>query len=207
MSQHEMFDVFDEEMRKTGQASRKDVHAQGLWHQTFHCWIVNKSAEGGASLLLQLRHKDKDTFPNLFDISCAGHLLSGETVRDGVRELEEELGLRASFEELHYCGMVAQENIVTARLIDREFNHIFVYECDKPVEAYEFQLSEISGLFAVDAEAYKQLVTGERDSITAEGILMDDHGRERLQVSREIRVGDIVPNTDAYYRLLFDRIG
>lgn len=87
MSSDEWLDVFNEQMKKIGQASRKNVHAQGLWHQTFHCWIINKSTTGRWSLLFQLRRKDKDVFPNQHDISCAGHLLSGEAVEEGVREL------------------------------------------------------------------------------------------------------------------------
>ena len=79
------------------------------------------------SLLFQLRHKDKDTYPGLLDVSCAGHLQSGETVEDGVRELEEELGITVPFHELIPCGMVAEENIISEHVVDREFNHIFIW--------------------------------------------------------------------------------
>jgi isopentenyldiphosphate isomerase len=204
MSQQEIFDVFDERMRKIGQASRKDVHAQGLWHQTFHCWVVNRAAEGGASLLLQLRHKDKDTFPGMLDISCAGHLLTGETVEDGVRELEEELGLTISFDELLYCGIVPQETVVTPQLTDREFNHIFIYECEKAVEEYAFQLSEISGLFEVGLNEFKRLVYGGLESIEAEGVVVVGERDEKwARIRRTIKRDDIVPQPKAYYDKLF----
>jgi isopentenyldiphosphate isomerase len=64
MSLNEIFDVFNEQMVRIGEATRQSVHAQGLWHQTFHCWIVSKSNKGELNLLFQLRHKDKDTYPN-----------------------------------------------------------------------------------------------------------------------------------------------
>ncbi|MGF7045580.1 isopentenyldiphosphate isomerase [Paenibacillus sp. DS2015] len=74
----EEFDIYNEQMIKIGIASRQQAHALGLWHQTFHCWVVRTSATAGFSLLFQLRHPDKDTFPSLLDISCAGHLTTGE---------------------------------------------------------------------------------------------------------------------------------
>jgi hypothetical protein len=36
MSLNEIFDVFNEQMVRIGEATRQSVHAQGLWHQTFH---------------------------------------------------------------------------------------------------------------------------------------------------------------------------
>jgi chromosomal replication initiation ATPase DnaA len=55
MSQDEVFDVYNEQMHRIGEA------------------FMHTSIIGEISLILQLRHKDKDTFPNLLDISCAGH--------------------------------------------------------------------------------------------------------------------------------------
>src|SRR5690606_6706698 len=121
-------------------------------------WVLNRNTPGEPSFLLQLRHKDKDTFPNMFDVSCAGHLMAGETVEDGVRELEEELGLRVPYEALIDCGMVAQEYPLPNEMIDREFNHIFIYECDVPLEAYHFQKSEISGLCFIKVNDIKEIL-------------------------------------------------
>lgn len=202
----EMFDVFDKDMNHLGTASRQEAHAQGLWHQTFHCWILNQSAERGPSLLLQLRHRNKDTFPSMFDTSCAGHLMAGETIQDGVRELEEELGLSADLSELIYCGRVAEEYILSERLIDREFNHIFVYECEKPVEEYNFQLSEISGLFMVNLQEFEQLLAGVRKSIPAAGVLHDESQGVTKSAVREISREDIALNSPEYFELLFNTI-
>jgi hypothetical protein len=42
-----------EQMVRIGEATRQSVHTQGLWHQTFHCWIVSKSSKGELNLLFQ----------------------------------------------------------------------------------------------------------------------------------------------------------
>ncbi|USB33406.1 NUDIX domain-containing protein [Paenibacillus sp. YPG26] len=206
MTTTEMLDIFDQDMNHLGTASRQEAHAQGLWHQTFHCWVLNPSAERGPSLLLQLRHKNKDTFPGMLDTSCAGHLLAGETIQDGVRELEEELGLSVSLSDLLYCGRVAEEYVLSERLIDREFNHIFVYACDKPLQEYHFQLSEISGLFMVNLREFEKLLAGGRTTISAAGVLHDELEGVTSPVVREIGREDIALNSPEYFELLFNTI-
>ncbi|WP_438350671.1 NUDIX hydrolase [Paenibacillus sp. FA6] len=193
MSQIEQFDIFDYEMIKIGVETRENVHSRGLWHQTFHCWVINNSVSEGGSVLLQLRHKDKDTFPGLLDISCAGHLQSGETIEDGVRELEEELGISASLSELFYCGMVAQENVISNELIDREFNHVFIHENNKPLEEYNFQKDEISGLFFANIKDFKRLLSGDVDFFWVDGVVIDELDQQ-IHERRKIQGHDLTPN-------------
>ncbi|MEX1030693.1 MAG: NUDIX domain-containing protein [Paenibacillaceae bacterium] len=206
MSELEMFDIFDEDMIRVGTDSRANAHAQGLWHQTFHCRIVNHYTSGGPSLLFQLRHKDKDTYPNLLDTSCAGHLQSGETIEDGVRELREELGITIPFHELLPCGMVAEEDIISDQCIDREFNHIFIHECDKSLEQYDFQTSEISGLFYVNSREFQSLYRGDIDYIWAEGIVLDEVSQGVNPVRNQYHIHDFTPMSSKYAEVLFGKL-
>lgn len=206
MSDVEMFDTFNEEMLLIGADSRANVHAKGLWHQTFHCWIVNQSANGGSGLLFQLRHKDKDTYPGLLDISCAGHLQAGESVEDGVRELREELGLTTPFNELISCGIVAEENIISEHCVDREFNHIFILESDKLVEEYNIQISEVSGLFYINLNLFRELMSGDRSYVLTEGIVIDDENQKLHRVTKEFRIHDFTPMSSHYAEVLFGNL-
>lgn len=85
----ELFDVVDEHDRVMGQATRREVHARGWRHRAVHVFLVNRAGE----VFLHQRSQSKDTFPGLWNSSCAGHVAAGDdydlTV---VRELEEELG-------------------------------------------------------------------------------------------------------------------
>ena len=89
----EIIDIYDCNMNHLGTAPRSQAHKEGLWHKAFHCWIVKRASDGNHRVLLQLRSKNKDSHPSLLDISAAGHLQAGETPKDGIREIEEELGL------------------------------------------------------------------------------------------------------------------
>lgn len=205
MAANEIFDIFDENMTEIGQDTREQVHAQGLWHQTFHCWVWNRS-EKGEQLLLQLRHKDKDTFPDQLDVSCGGHLLTGEGPEDGVRELEEELGISADVNDLVYCGLIAQENIISEQLIDREFNHIYIYECNKELEQYQVQAEEVSGLFFISVSDFRELVFGLADEVSVEGIIYEEGTGRLIQSQRTIRLDDLTPNSYDYYDLIFSKL-
>lgn len=176
----EWFDVFNAQGEKTAVAPRAEVHRFGLWHQTFHCWVLAYEKTVGWKVLVQLRQWDKDIFPDLLDVSCAGHLQAGEEIADGVRELEEELGIAVSFDRLHPCGVIAVEYLLTETLIDRERSHVFLLRDDRSCQDYSFQKSEISGLFHIQLEAFRGLLTGTQGTATAIGVEWKD-GVERSE--------------------------
>ena len=89
----ELIDVLDENGNKTGEVETKEeIYKRGLWHRSVHIWIENDKQE----LLVQKRNPLKNTFPNLWAISSAGHVIAGETsIESGLRELKEELDVDA----------------------------------------------------------------------------------------------------------------
>lgn len=201
----EYFDIYDRDLNWLGTAPRSEVHAKGLWHQTFQCWLVN--ATGAVpKLFLQLRAPNKDLFPNLLDISCAGHLSAGETVEAGVRELEEELGITARFQDLIPCGMFAEEDMISASLIDREFCYVFLYEVELAASDFTLQEEEVSGLFEVDLGKFVQLVRGELMEIPAVGI-RNGSGGAYEETQMKVKLEDMTPHPPAYYELLFAAMG
>lgn len=211
----EQFDIFDARMNPIGTAPRPEVHKQGYWHQTFQCWIVMMPVPGDSAnirqtvtepeLLFQMRHPGKDTFPSLLDISCAGHLLAGERVEDGVRELAEELGVEIAFERLRPCGVFQEEQRISPVLIDREFCHVFVLPYDQPLEQYKLQEDEVTGLYRIPLSDVRELAQGRLGTITADGVEPDE--RQRLvPVQRQFTQGDFVPHSAAYYDLVLNTI-
>lgn len=205
MAVTEVLDVFNEKKDWIGTAPRGEVHREGLWHQVFHCWVVSGSQEAGWKLLFQLRHPDKETFPDKLDTSSAGHLLAGETPEDGLRELEEELGLSARYEDLIYCGLHQEEYRISEHYMDREFTHVHLYRCEQSLEDYRVQESEVSGVFWVEAKDFRELVQGKVERIAIKGITYDRHGQP-VHERRNVALSDYTDNTETYYELLFQAL-
>ena len=164
----ELFDIYDEALNHIGVKARDAVHRDGDWHQVFHCWVVGRDANGDEFVVLQKRALDKD-YPGKIDVSAAGHLEAGEMVRDGVREIEEELGLRVEFEDLVPLGRRLGMTKV-GDLVDCQICHVFLYECAQALEEYRYQQDEIDGLLKMRIEDGLRLFSGEADSVTASAV-------------------------------------
>lgn len=123
--QEEIIDVLDELGNPTGKSATKTaIHERGLWHRTAHVWIITPDGR----LILQRRGPDKDTHPNCWDISSAGHASAGETSRQAaVREVQEELGLDISEQDLEYLFTVHGEGIhQEGKYINREYQDVYL---------------------------------------------------------------------------------
>lgn len=131
----EYFDVLTPDGGRTGQVKeRSAVHRDGDWHGTAHIWLVRRQ-NGRLQVLLQKRSRKKETFPGCFDTSCAGHLSAGDSFEEGaLRELAEELGIRAQASDLFSVGLYSYEVKETfggTDIIDREIAAVYLYQ--KPV--------------------------------------------------------------------------
>jgi isopentenyldiphosphate isomerase len=200
----ELLDTFDEMRKWTGTASRAEVHRLGLWHQTFHCWVLNRDMNGDF-LVLQRRHATKDTHPNKLDISCAGHLAAGEKPSEGVRELREELGLNVDSDKLNKAGVYTYSSAVGG-VKDNEFCHVFVLiQENQPLASYSPAVGEVSGLYLVRVSDLWTLCRKAVDKVPIQGFEVDDHGR-RCDSTLTIGLSDMVEYDTSYYNLLFSEL-
>src|SRR3954452_23548545 len=149
----ELLDVFDEHGRHRGVKRRGDVHRDGDWHLAFHLWVVC-----GDGVLLQRRAADKDSWPGYLDASAAGHLLAGEAVSDGLREVEEELGSAYAFDDLDALGVHRVCDPVRDGRVNRELQHVFAVRDDRPLSRWTaFDRVEVDGLVLVGHDALAAL--------------------------------------------------
>ena len=186
----ELFDIYDENLRHIGVKARAAVHRDGDWHQVFHCWLIGRDPNGETFMILQKRAADKDLYPNKLDISAAGHLEAGETVREGIRELEEELGLRVAYDDLIPVGR--RVGIKKYKhLVDRQICSVFLYHCDQGLESYAYQKEEIQGLVKLPIDAGLRLFSGEADRAVVEAV-----GLEAAQLA--ISAADFIDTIDCY---------
>lgn len=144
----EFLNIIDSEDRITSKSKpRSLVHRDGELHPTVHIWII-KRMDMGIYILLQKRSSEKDTHPDCYDVSAAGHVSQGGEFRDAaVRELLEELGLAVPLEKLEFIGIkksiscYSQNN---TEIKDNEMCAVYLYSEEVNIDELTLQESEVS---------------------------------------------------------------
>ena len=148
----EYLDIVDENGQPTGEiVDRETAHAKGILHRTSHVWIARKR-EGKVQILLQKRAKHKSSFPGCYDISSAGHIPAGDSYEvSAMRELEEELGVKADEKELITCGdrkVIWDDVFFGKEFHDRQISRVFLLWLDR--DDFTMQESEVDGVLWMD---------------------------------------------------------
>ncbi|WP_298549005.1 NUDIX domain-containing protein [uncultured Aquimarina sp.] len=138
----ELIDILDRDGKQTGEVRLKsEAHRLGMYHASVHIWFYTMNGK----VLLQKRAKDKDTFPDLWDISVAGHIGTGETIENSaLREIDEEIGLSINEKQLDFIGTYLSEKQPSPNMFDNEFNYIFLSELKVSIEELTLQKEEVS---------------------------------------------------------------
>lgn len=200
----ELVDIFDENMTFLGTALKSQAHREGLWHKTFHCWLAQKTPEGKTLLWLQLRNPDKDIFPDKLDISAAGHIRAGEEVKDGYREISEELGLKLNKDEI--VKLFTSKEIYEADSINnREFQMVYMAMVSGSPYKAVLQPEEVAGLYEVDIDEFAALMSDKLPSIEAKGIKRNPDSSYTLEF-RNVVKSDVAPHSKDYYNKALDMI-
>ena len=187
-----MLDVLDGLGRPTGEVAWKsEAHRRGLWHRCCHCWVYGTDA-GGPYLLVQRRAATKDTWPGRLDVTAAGHLRSGEEpLGGGLRELEEELGLRVTPGRLIPLGTRRIEQLIPEGC-DREFHDVFLLLDPTHPEDLRLQEGEVEAVLRVGLDDAERLGVGD-------GALAVEYAEGGASTTR-VGLSDFVPNEDDYLR-------
>jgi 8-oxo-dGTP pyrophosphatase MutT (NUDIX family) len=141
---------------------------------------------------VQRRTAGKETWPNKLDVTAAGHIGAGEEVLEGgLREVEEELGLRVELDRLVPLGTRRIEQEIQQGC-DREFHEVFLLFDSTAPEELSLQEGEVEAVLRIrlgDAEA-----RGAGESVPAVEYV------EGEASATQVRLSDFVPNEDDYLR-------
>ena len=152
----EYFDILDEDGHPTGKTKlRTKVHQDGDWHKAVHIWIVNDKQE----VLLQKRSPNKDSNPNMWDISSAGHLSAGDDSLTGaLREITEELGINIKPDQLQFIGTRKKASRYTQTFINNEFNDVYLLRLNLDLSKLHLQEEEVSAVKYVPLNEFKNMI-------------------------------------------------
>lgn len=150
--------VVDDQNRFVRWEDRRTIHEQALVHRSVHVLLFDRAGR----LLVQRRHRAKQTHPRMWDVSCAGHVeesdypggpdadLDAVYAAVAARELAEELGVAPPLARL---GRFGPEPGVHYEQI-----HLFTGQSDGP---YTLQPDEV--------EEHRMLARGEVAAWLASG--------------------------------------
>lgn len=147
----ELWDLLDREGNLLGITHvRSGNLPEGAYHRTVEIFTVNSQGK----LLVTLRDPQKETFPNMWEIT-GGSVVAGEnSMTAAIRELQEETGISRTADEMIFL----MTNPGTTALMD-----IYLTFCDAEVSELTLQAGE-----TVDA---KWVTFGEFEKMIDEGIV------------------------------------
>ena len=159
----EYFDVLNENGEFTGRVESRDVcHKEGLWHRANYGFIFNKNGD----VLLQKRSKNKKLWPDLWDITAGGHVLSGEWGYQAlIREVNEELGIVLEENDIKYLVGSTSVNI-NGDVINKHFNECFIISKDIDISDIALQEDEVSDIRWFTKEEIINRINNNFDGIT-----------------------------------------
>ncbi len=153
----EYFDVLDPKGEKTGEKKDRGlVHRDGDWHKSVHVWIMNPRGE----FLMQKRSPNKDSHPNEWDVSSAGHIVAGDdSMTTVVKELKEELGLEVSREEVEFLFSYKKQSVLNnGTFVNNEFNDVYLVKKDLDISKIQLQAEEVSEVRWFSIEEMKSIL-------------------------------------------------
>jgi isopentenyldiphosphate isomerase len=175
---------------------RGQVHRDGVWHRSFHCWVV-RAAPREPALVLQRRSPTKQTWPGAWDVSAAGHFRPDEGLTGGLREIAEELGLTVAASELVALKRHREVLRYPTGLRDREYQEVYLVRRDEPLSAYRPDPREVTGLVVLPARGIVALARGALPRLVGRGWLLGAGGWSEQPV--RLTRATLVPRAGRYY--------
>ncbi len=150
----EYLDVLDKNGNKTGIIkTKKEIYESGDYHRTVHIWIINDNKE----ILVQKRHPKKETFPNLWAISVAGHVRAGEDSMNALRrELKEELGQKVNDEQIEFLFTLNRKQPYKDHILN-VIDDVYLVHINLDCENTKLQFSELTDIKYVYYEYLEQI--------------------------------------------------
>ena len=171
----EFLDIVDETGQPTGEiVDRETAHAKGVLHRTSHVWLARKK-NGKIQILLQKRAKHKSSFPGCYDISSAGHIPAGDSYEiSALRELKEELGVKAEEKDLIYGGdrKVIWDDVFFGKPFhDRQISRVFLLWLDREESEFTIQEEEVDSVLWMD---FEQCYAGVQNGLFQNCIVLEE---------------------------------
>ena len=147
----ELWDVYDVDRQLTGKTMvRGEPFEEGAYHVVVHICVFNSEGQ----MLIQQRQPFKHGWSGMWDVTCGGSAVKGETSRDAAhRELLEEVGIDIDFSNVRPHLTVNFEH---------GFDDIYMVEKDIDESTLKLQYEEVKAVkWASCEEIFSLIDSGE----------------------------------------------
>ncbi|MDT0553782.1 NUDIX hydrolase [Urechidicola vernalis] len=149
----ELIDILNKDYSFQKTALKSEAHKYGWLHASVHIWFYTETEE----LLLQKRSATKIAFPNVWDVSVAGHIGTKESpLESALREIKEEIGLEIEKESLKPIGTYHEHQQFNPAYIDNELHYIYKCKLEKRFSELKIQKEELTALKLIPIKLFRQ---------------------------------------------------
>ncbi len=163
------------------------------WLGTFNIWLYTKNPE--PSIIYQMRSPNALWAPSKLDVAAGGHYEAGEQGLDGMREMNEELGVDIPKERVHFFGRKMNSSVDVKGRARKWVISIYDAEYMGELSDMKLQKEEVAAIVRVPLETLVGIFSAELSNYEAEAI--DNEGKPFVY---NVTVDSFPYNFDDYQR-------
>lgn len=149
----ELIDILNNDGSFQKVASKSEAHKYGWLHASVHIWFYTSDG----NLLFQKRSSNKKVFPNLWDVSVAGHIGAGEKpIASAIREIQEEIGIDIIESELQFITSYREFHEHSSELKDHEIHYTYICQLNTELSKLKLQLDEVAEVKLESIQRFEQ---------------------------------------------------
>lgn len=171
---NEYIDIYDSNENLLGYCEKDKAHKLGYWHKVFGCLIYNSKKN---KVFLQLKNPDHNKVNKkpLLEITAGGHLISGETLYNGVREIKEETGFDIKYDDLIFLEKRKCNKIISKDYKIKEFQYYYSLDLDVAVDNFkDYDKSEVLSFIEFDINDLVRLLNKKVRAIKGKNEKLED---------------------------------
>ena len=138
------------------------------WLGTFNLWVIQSKPV--PAIVYQQRSPNAGWAPRKLDVTAGGHYAAGESMKQGLREVREELGKSYDFKKLTYLGRRLNVSPDIKGRARHTVVDIFMILDNSPLDSYALQKEEVYALFSCPIDKLMKTHAEKRSSFSADGL-------------------------------------
>ena len=142
----ELVDVYNNKHEKLNYTKGRKELENGEFRLSCFVWIINDKDE----ILIQQRLSTAKNCPNMWETTSGGALEGDDALSGVLRELEEELGIKANKDDLRFIGSYARVN---------DFVEVFLLKSNISISELKLQEDEVQAVKWVTIKEFEQIVS------------------------------------------------